>query len=144
MASKTLAVMVVLALLAGILLTVYAPALSLQNTSPNQSGIGCNRSPGYLLIIADQNGFNDSVHHKRPWPIIQVQKGTSVGIIVCNEDSVEAHGFGIDKYFDPTQLRPGQFARTTFVADQPGNYTIYCSIFCSVHVYMQGRFVVSP
>ncbi len=143
MASKTLAITLVLALLAGILLTVYVPTLGLQDMSTKQAGIGCNRPPGYLLIVADQNGFNDSVHHKRPWPIIQVQRGTSVGIIVCNGDSVEAHGFGIDKYMDPTQLRPGQFARTTFIADQPGNYTIYCSIFCSVHVYMQGRLVVS-
>lgn len=143
MVSKTLAISVVVALLAGILLTVYAPTLDLRNTSPKQSGIGCERPPGYLLIVADQNGFNDSVHHARPWPIIHVQRGTSVSIIICNDDSVEAHGFGIDKYMDPTQLRPGQFARTTFVADQPGNYTIYCSIFCSVHVYMQGRLVVS-
>jgi len=143
MVSRTLAVILVVALLSGILITIYAPRLDLRSTSPNQSGVGCNRPPGYLLIIANENGFNDSVHHARPWPLIRVQEGSSVGIIICNNDSVEAHGFGIDRYMSPTQLRPGQFARTTFVANQAGNYTIYCSIFCSVHVYMQGRLVVS-
>jgi len=142
MVSRALVATIVLALFGGVLVSVYTPNLGLLSRSPQQSGIGCNRPAGYILILADQNGFNNSVNHKRPWPVLTVQKGSTVNLIVCNTDTVEAHGFGIDTYVSPTQLRPGQFFRTSFIAEQGGNFTIYCSIFCSVHVFMQGRLAV--
>lgn len=102
---------------------------------------GCVKPPGGYLIIANQNGFNDSIQHGAPsndWPIINVTQGSTVNITVCNSD-VQAHGFQITHYFDSNieTVSPGKVIHVTFVADKAGDFTIYCSIFCSVHIYMQ-------
>ncbi len=102
---------------------------------------GCKEPAGGYLIVASINGFNDSASHGAPssaWPIITVQKGESVKLVVCNIDS-QAHGFQIGKYFDSNTeaVAPGQAITVSFVADKTGTFTMYCSIFCSVHIYMQ-------
>ncbi len=132
MASRGLVVSIIIALAGGILLTYYAPALGLSGRVTN----GCDRPHGYTLLVADENGYNDSKHHSRPWPVIQVQEGETVKIVVCNLDPISAHGFGINNYVNPVQLAAGQSFATTFVADKSGNYSMYCSIFCPVHPYM--------
>jgi len=102
----------------------------------------CTRPPGGYLIIASKLGFNDSIDHGVPannWPVITVRQGQEVNITVCNTD-IEAHGFQITHYFEGTieAVAPGQVVHTSFVADQVGDFKIYCSIFCSVHAFMQG------
>ncbi|HEY6283886.1 MAG TPA: cupredoxin domain-containing protein [Nitrososphaerales archaeon] len=100
-----------------------------------------------ILIVATANGFNDSIAHGVPqssWPIIQVAKGTLVNITVFNEDH-QAHGFQITHYFDSSieTVAPGQKITVTFVANQAGTFRIYCSIFCTIHAYMQsGELIV--
>ena len=107
----------------------------------------CKRPPGYFLIIADLSGFNDSINHGaplNPWPVIHVHEGDTVRIVVCNEDTSQAHGFAIQTYFDVgVILAPGDAYRIVFAATVPGTFVIYCNIFCTVHAFMVGRLIVS-
>ena len=132
MVSRSLVFSIIVALAGGTLLTAYAPSLGLSGRVTN----GCEKPAGYTLLVADENGYNDSKHHSHPWPLIQVHQGETVKIVVCNLDPVSSHGFEINNYVDPVQLTAGQSFATTFVADRPGNYSMYCSIWCPVHKYM--------
>ena len=111
-------------------------------------GKGAEKPHSGFLIIASSNGYNDSIHNgagQRPWPIINVQKGTNVTISVYNADH-QAHGFQVLHYFDSSieTVAPGQTVTVSFVADEAGTFRIFCSIFCTVHVYMQsGELVVT-
>ncbi len=113
-------------------------------------GSSCVRPAGYFLIIADMNGFNNSVaylrsHPNEPWPVINVHRGDRVNILVCNLDDYSPHGFAVGHYFDQgAALMPHESFRISFVADVAGTFAIYCTIICPVHEYMQsGQLVVS-
>lgn len=98
---------------------------------------GCVKPPEGFLIVADYNGFNDSAGHgvpANPWPVVNVQQGANVTIVVCNADT-EAHGFQVSHYFDGNivTLAPGQVTTVMFVANEAGTFRIYCSIVCGVH-----------
>ncbi len=116
---------------------VHLPSAAF-NVSLAQS---CERPRGYVLVILDDNGFNDSIH--RGQPTIEFQRGDTVNILVCNLDPIQSHGLAIDHYF-PTgaTLRPGEAYKVSFVAKEPGSFTIYCNVFCTVHTFMKGRLVV--
>jgi FtsP/CotA-like multicopper oxidase with cupredoxin domain len=102
----------------------------------------CDRPLGYVLVILDDNGFNDSIHTGQP--TIESQRGDTVNILVCNLDPVQSHGFAIDHYFATgVTLRPGEAYKVSFVARDPGSFTIYCNVFCTVHTFMKGRLVVN-
>jgi FtsP/CotA-like multicopper oxidase with cupredoxin domain len=107
----------------------------------------CVRPPGFILIIADLSGFNNSIAHGaplNPWPIVRVHLGDVVRFIVCNKDQTQAHGFAIETYFDSgVALAPGEAVRIEFQATIPGSFVIYCNIFCTVHAFMVGRLIVS-
>lgn len=125
------------------------------STSSSRSGtnstIGCSRPPGYVLIIANESGFNGSARYStsylaaHPWPVVTVKKGQTVNIIVCNTDRTFSHGFGITHYLDSgVTVQPGSTFKFTFVADEVGDFTIRCTIFCPPHIFMQyGRITVS-
>jgi len=101
----------------------------------------CERPPGYVLMILDDSGFNDSIHGGQP--TIEVQRGDTVNILVCNLDPVQSHGFAIDHYFATgVTLRPGEAYKVSFVTRDSGSFTIYCNVFCTVHTFMKGRLVV--
>src|SRR2546426_7300359 len=103
---------------------------------------GCERPPDYVLVILDDNGFNDSIH--RGQPTIEFQRGDTVNILVCNLDSVQSHGFAIDHYFPAgVTSRPGEAYKVSFVAKDLGSFTIYCNVFCTVHTFMKGRLIVN-
>jgi hypothetical protein len=158
MPSKRLIVPIVVALVVlGVVFAFYMAGLpqgaSSSGTNSNfppytDLPAGCVKPAGGFLIIVNQNGFNDSVQHGAPsksWPVIQVQKGATVNLVVCNSD-VQAHGFQITHYFNSNiqTVAPGQVIRVSFVASQSGIFMIYCSIFCSVHIFMQnGELVVT-
>ena len=102
---------------------------------------GCVKPAGGFLVVASDTGYNDSIGHGTPeknWPIITVEQGQNVTIVVCNID-VQAHGFQITHYDDQNEVTivPGQVYKVSFVANQAGSFDIYCEIFCSIHVYMQ-------
>ncbi|OLD56477.1 hypothetical protein AUI46_00720 [archaeon 13_1_40CM_2_52_13] len=117
---------------------VHLPSAAF-NVSLAQS---CERPRGYVLVILDDKGFNDSIH--RGQPTIEFQRGDTVNILVCNLDPIQSHGLAIDHYF-PTgaTLRPGEAYKVSFVAKEPGSFTIYCNVFCTVHTFMKGRLVVN-
>jgi nitrous oxide reductase len=98
-------------------------------------------------MIADDHGYNDSISHgapTNPWPIVSVHIGDWVNLTFCNLDSVEAHGFAIDIYFDRgVILSPGTAYQVSFRAFQAGSFRIFCTNFCTVHKYMSGKLVVS-
>jgi FtsP/CotA-like multicopper oxidase with cupredoxin domain len=124
---------------------------TLSSTSGASSISGCSRPPGYVLIIANESGFNGSARYStsylaaHPWPVISVKKGQTVNIIVCNTDPTFSHGFGITHYLDSgIAVQPGSTFKFTFVADEVGDFTIRCTIFCPPHIFMQyGRITVS-
>jgi len=107
----------------------------------------CDRPPGFILIIADLSGFNDSISHGapvNPWPVIHVHQGDVVRLLVCNKDATQPHGFAIQTYLNAgVVLAPGDAYRVVFAATVPGTFVIYCNIFCTVHVFMVGRLIVS-
>jgi FtsP/CotA-like multicopper oxidase with cupredoxin domain len=106
----------------------------------------CVRPPGFFLIIADLSGFNDSISHgapMNPWPVIRVQQGDVVRILVCNKDTTQPHGFAISTYFPAgVAMAPGEAYKVVFTASVPGTFVIYCNIFCTVHVFMVSRLIV--
>jgi nitrous oxide reductase len=107
----------------------------------------CVRPPGFILIIADLSGFNDSIAHGapvNPWPVVRVHQGDLVRFLVCNKDATQAHGFAIETYFDSgVVLAPGDAFEVEFTATLPGSFVIYCNIFCTIHAFMVGRLIVS-
>jgi heme/copper-type cytochrome/quinol oxidase subunit 2 len=110
----------------------------------------CVKPAGYFLIVADMYGFNNSVGHlhafpNESWPVINVKRGDRLNILVCNEDDYSPHGFAIQDYFDRgIALMPHESFRLSITANQAGNFTIYCNIFCPEHAYMQsGQLVVT-
>lgn len=132
------AAVVVAMLVAG--LAIFFP----RNSGGASSGAlpgGCAKSSGGFLIIASNLGFNDSIQHGAPttsWPVITVHQGQRVDIAVCNTD-IEAHGLQITHYIDSTieSVAPGQVIHMSFIANQQGNFDVYCSIFCGIHPFMQ-------
>ncbi|MGA8905704.1 MAG: hypothetical protein WB661_11935, partial [Candidatus Bathyarchaeia archaeon] len=73
--NKFLVVGILVAVVVGSVVSVYWPSLSTPaNPTPvTQTATACVRPPGYFLIIADLQGFNDSVTHiqkspNEPWP----------------------------------------------------------------------------
>ena len=102
----------------------------------------CERPPGYVLLILDIRGFNDSINKGQP--TIQFQRGDTVNILVCNLDTVQSHGFAIDHYFAVgVTLRAGEAYKVSFIAVDSGNFTVYCNVFCTVHTFMKGKLIVS-
>jgi hypothetical protein len=150
-ASKLALVAIVLAAVAvGAILVIVVPKLQTgvtgggnSTTYPPIGGLpaGCTRPAGGYLIIANENGYNDSIQHGAPevqWPVILVKEGAQVNITVCNAD-LQPHGFQITHYFDSNieTVTPGKVVHVSFLANKPGDFMIYCSIFCTIHPFMQ-------
>jgi hypothetical protein len=117
-------------------------------TPPVVTRSTCDRPPGFFLIIADLSGFNDSISHgapANPWPVIRVQQGDVVRILVCNKDTMQPHAFAISTYFPAgVAMAPGEAYKIIFKATVPGTFVIYCNIFCTVHIFLVSRLVVQP
>jgi hypothetical protein len=153
-ASRTLLIVILLSVVvAGSLMVIYIPKITQSEIATSGNGnntvyppytnlpAGCVKPPGGFLVVADINGFNDSIQHGAPkvsWPVINVTQGQTVNITVCNTDH-QSHGFQVAHYFDSNieTVEPGQVVHVSFVANKVGTFEIYCSIFCSIHIYMQ-------
>ena len=140
------------ALVIGLGVSYYYPSMNapLETQPASSATSGCTVPAGYILIIADIDGYNNSVaqfeqNATAPWPIIRAHLGERVNIIVCDTDDYSPHGFAIDHYFDGgTAIMPHESFKISFVADEVGTFRIYCAIFCPVHVYMQnGELIVT-
>jgi len=145
--SRTLGLIASALLVTSVSAAYYSHALPVYNISSLNTPEICNWPQGHTLVIQDGNGFNGSSAHgapSNPWPKIQVHKGETVNIMICNKDKVQAHGFAINHYFDRgIALGPGQVYRISFTAKDPGNFVIYCVVFCSAHNFMVAELVVS-
>ncbi len=102
----------------------------------------------FTIVMGNQGlnvGFNGSMYHSLPWPIMNVTTGQTFSIHLINNDTTQSHGFAITRYFDRgITLGPGLCYDVTFTADQPGAFTVYCNIFCTIHINMQdGRLNVN-
>jgi hypothetical protein len=136
-----LVTVVVIVVGAGVTSALYVFSIGRSTSSSRPLPPGCEKPVGGFLIIASNTGFNDSMLHGAPsktWPIITVHQNQTVNITVCNTDVV-AHGFQVSHYYDSSivTLTPGQVIHVSFVANEVGNFRIYCSIFCPIHIYMQ-------
>jgi hypothetical protein len=107
----------------------------------------CKRPPDSVLLILDNYGLNGSIHRVSPGAAsvtLTFGKGDMVSIVVCNNDTVQAHGFAVGHYFDRgVTLRPGDAYKISFVARDAGSFTIYCNVFCTVHTFMLGKLTIT-
>ena len=143
---KLLAIIVVSVLAVTGVLALVPFDLSNNIMSRVSSVQNCDRPPGYVLLILDNSGLNDSIHRASPGtPAITLffQKGDTINILICNLDTIQAHGFAVSHYFDRgVTLRPGDAYKVSFVARDAGSFTIYCNVFCTVHTFMLGKLAV--
>ena len=102
----------------------------------------------FVVVMANEGmnvGFNGSKFQSGSWPIMNVTLGRTVTIHVINNDTVQSHGFAIQRYFSGFALGPGTCSNVTFTADQSGSFLVYCYVSCSIHLFMQnGRLNVNP
>jgi hypothetical protein len=137
----------VVASVAVVALGVAVAAIYLSNpaaSGPDVSVLpaGCVKPAAGFLIIASSLGYNDSVAHGAPikaWPLIDAPVGSNVTITICNTYQ-QAVGFQVAHYLQDRVMTvmPGETLSVNFIADQKGDYFIYCSILCPIHVYLQG------
>jgi|SRR5438132_796299 len=101
----------------------------------------------FVVVMANEGmnvGFNGSKFQSGSWPIMNVTLGRIVMIHVINNDTVQSHGFAIQRYFSGFALGPGRCGDVTFTANQLGSFTVFCYISCPIHLLMQnGRLNVN-
>jgi heme/copper-type cytochrome/quinol oxidase subunit 2 len=72
---------------------------------------------------------------------LAVNPGDTVTIELVSTDVV--HGLYIDGYGLSVEADPGQTARMTFTATQPGSFRFRCNVTCgAMHPFMIGKLVV--
>jgi heme/copper-type cytochrome/quinol oxidase subunit 2 len=146
---RVLAALTVAVVAVGFVSTTYAFHL-LGPSPPNCSArpTGQANTAIFTIVMANEGfnvGFNGSKYHTSPWPVMNVSVGQNVLIHVWNNDTSQAHGFTISRYFDSgLTLAPGDCSDVRFVANQPGSFNVFCQIFCTIHLFMQsGRLNVT-
>ena len=111
--------------------------------SPCAGIAGTTRS---FTIIANINGFNDSVHHQQvSWPILTVHRCDTVKITIINGDT-QTHGFAVDYYATRgTDIQGGQTLPVQpFLATKSGQFRVYCISPCTIHSFMQNGLLSVP
>jgi len=143
--ARTLAIIVIAscAALGGGVVT-YAVGVGLPTLQQVPS---CNGVPSANLsftIIASETGYNDSVDHQGQWPVMNVSRCDTVTITIVNKDT-QPHGFAVDYYeAKGVEISGGQSTVVQFTVAKPGQFHVYCSIFCTVHYAMlRGLLTVS-
>ena len=72
---------------------------------------------------------------------ITVNAGETVRLSITSLDV--AHGFALPDFNVRSGIEPGQATIVEFVADTPGTYTFFCSVYCGAgHSSMKGTLVV--
>jgi nitrous oxide reductase len=103
-------------------------------SSPCTGIAGSTRS---FTIIANLEGFNDSVSHQGSWPIMSVHRCDTVVIKVVNTDT-QSHGFAVSYYaVKGMEIQGQQSQSVTFLATKTGQFRAYCIVVCTVHKLMQ-------
>ncbi len=76
-----------------------------------------------------------------------VQEGDDVTMTVTNVEGIRdiVHGVAIPEHDVNLAVAPQDTRQTTFTADDPGVYWVYCTYFCSaLHLEMRSRMIVEP
>ena len=92
-----------------------------------------------FTIIANVNGFNDSMDHQQgSWPVMTVHRCDTVKITVINA-SVQTHGFAVDYYATRgADIQGGETLPVQpFLASRIGQFRVYCNAPCPIHSIMQ-------
>lgn len=105
---------------------ILGTPVSLSTTSTGQR---------YVRVEASRYAFTPEQIHISP--------GERVTIELVATDV--KHGLSLDGYELDLEAEPGQPARATFVATQPGVYRFRCSVACgNLHPFMLGKIQVGP
>jgi cytochrome c oxidase subunit 2 len=73
--------------------------------------------------------------------MIVVKSGEKVRLEVTSTDVT--HGFAVSEYKIDRRLNPNKTETILFTADKPGQFPVYCSVFCGIgHMSMEGTLVV--
>jgi len=74
---------------------------------------------------------------------ISVKRGETLRLVLENVEPNVPHGFIIEGYTEPVVVPPGKTVEVEFVADKPGTFSFYCTVFCGTgHPLHRGTFVV--
>ncbi len=104
---------------------------------PSSPCSGIAGSTRNFTIMANLEGFNDSVSHQGSWPIMSVHRCDTVVIKVVNTDT-QTHGFAVSYYAAKGMEIQGQQSQSvTFSASRTGQFRAYCIVPCSIHIAMQ-------
>lgn len=76
-------------------------------------------------------------------PVLRVRQGDTVVLRIESLDVV--HGFGLPEFRVDQPTPPGRVTTIRFVADKPGTYTYFCTVFCGTgHPDHRGTLIVEP
>ncbi|HYW00364.1 MAG TPA: hypothetical protein VE862_02780 [Candidatus Acidoferrum sp.] len=86
--------------------------------------------------VTDIPNFQDGkIYYNNP--TLTVYAGQLVTIQLKSLDIT--HGFAINEFNVYAFIPPGQIVTVSFVANQAGNFTYYCDVFCGIgHPFMHG------
>lgn len=132
--NKTLAIIVIVvaAALGGGILTLVIGLPS----SPCAGITGTTRN---FTIMANVQGFNDSVDHQTgSWPVMTVHRCDLVKVTIINDDT-QTHGFAVDYYATRGTDVSGRQSMVVqpFLASKTGHFRVYCISICTIHALMQ-------
>jgi hypothetical protein len=127
--------MIIVALVAAALATGGVLAVVLIPPPSPCSGVaGLTRT---FTIIVDLTGYNGSKYQTGSWPIVSVQRCDIVVFNVINNDT-QPHGFAVTYYSNVgLEIVGGDHQTLRFQATRSGQFSIYCTINCTVHKFMQ-------
>jgi hypothetical protein len=110
--------------------------LALVISVPSSPCAGIPGTTRSILIIADTHGFNNS-QLQTGSPLVNVNRCDTLKFTILNNDT-QPHGFAVD-YYAPhgVEITGGDTVQLPwFLATRSGQFTMRCTIFCTVHNQM--------
>ena len=137
LSNKALTIITIAMLSVASILTVLAVASLAPEPCPATS------QKYFFTIVSTLSGFNDSKNHPdQPWPIMRVNRCSTVTIRLENQDTSQAHGLAVALYANSGVVAgPSQNAEVNFVANRTGEFKVTCTIPCSIHPSMLNGYV---
>ena len=137
LSNKTLTVVTISMLSVAGVLTVLAVATLSPEPCPT------TEQKYSFTIVSTLSGFNNSKNHpSQPWPVMNVNRCSTVTIRLENQDASQAHGLAVALYANSGVVAgPGQNAEVSFVANRTGEFKMTCTIPCSIHPSMLNGYV---
>ena len=109
-------------------------ACSVRNPRQVAVNVPPNRTPDIILDVTAQK-------YKFVPENIRVRKGQLVELRLTSTDT--KHGFELKAYGIRAELLKGQSVAVRFLADQIGEFSFQCAVFCGLgHFGMDGKLIV--